>query len=219
MRFSFTQCVLLIAATVADAAKPLGSPITIPALGASLRNNTDFAHRMSFHEIVRTAHIRTITQYPRARLVSVQASTIGDPTDDPEKLQDVRLVFAIPDRSPYQTLIVQMSNVWGSWLAPVFSMDHPPPNHGDLPLDFGMDIVMADLLIKAHGYHRKYWWANVAWPENLAQTRLQVYYIFEMEQGEPGETDAVFVGAIDQSVVEHKYQEALGSGGRGLATS
>lgn len=221
---SFNEWALLLIAAIMVGTRALHLP-TSQALAVSLQNNTAFGvNRISFIDTVRAAHLSSVSRYSRARLVSVQASTTGEPTDDPKDPKDVRLIFAIPNRFPSRTLIVSMSPWWGVWMRPEWSPNAPPLNLVDLPLDFGMDIVEADALIKQHGYDQRFWWVSAGWPTDVTPVGNQVYYVFEMEDEQPGETDTVVVGTRDRSVVENVYPEPPGRGmqaanGRRVATS
>ena len=201
MWFLAKGLVVLLLATVSRAASVLASPPRNITLPPSLNSSSALqVNRISFQDTVREAVLSTVAQYPGAIFVSIQASTTGDPTNDPRRLTDIRLIFEIPNRLPSRIIIVTMSQSWGRWLRPELSPSPPPVNHGALPYNLGMDLLEADQLIKEHGYTQKYWWVNVIWPLEVGRDRMQVYYVFEIDSDEPGTPDAVVVGARDRSV-------------------
>jgi len=197
----YSQWLVGFLVTITEAASilaPSRANLTSPL---SLNLSSAFnVNRISFQDTVRHAILTTIALYPEAGLVSIQASTTGNPTNDPRRLKDVQMTFRIPPRPPYRTIIVAMSGLWGRWAPPQLSPKAAPDDRGTLPIDLGMDLSEADQLIKGRGYTQRYWWAEVVWPRSMPREMMQVFYVFEMEGEGPGSPDVVIVGASDRRV-------------------
>ena len=129
-------------------------------------------------------------------------STFG-PTTDPTTLTDVRLIFKIHGEDGFYTIFVQNTS-WGGWRAPQIVSHYPPPQNGLLPSDLGMDILVADSLLKDAGYRQDYDAVDVRWPINMPIARQQVYYYFQMVGNLPS---MVAVGAKDGSVIAQNSVE------------
>ena len=150
---------------------------------------------VSFKETVYNAVVHTLARYPRALLLEVEAVSIAGATTDPSLLRDVRLIFAIPDRAPDTTLIVDMSNTWGRWKRPRLSPLPVPRQENVMPGWLDMDIFEADANKIGAGYRGPYWSVIVAWPMGLPAERDQPMYMFQMEDEAPGNPKVVYVGA------------------------
>lgn len=126
-------------------------------------------------------------------------STTG-PTTDPYLLDDVRLIFAIPDHAPNTTLIVEMSHVWGVWLEPRLSGMQVQPREKVMPPWLDMDIDVANEQKERAGFMGSYWSFIICWPVALPPERDQPMYMFQMEDEGPGDPDVVCVGTRDGRV-------------------
>lgn len=133
-----------------------------------------------FNDTVYDAVVTTIIQYPKAVFLQVQATADGDPTADPEEIQDVRLIFEMNGK----TLYVEMRE-WGQWGPPRVTRNSPPAGNGPLPLQIAMDLPEADLLIRNAGFREPYIGVDVRWPIDIPQSRQQIYYFFWMVGSQP----------------------------------
>lgn len=172
-------------------------------------------NRIRFIDAVYSAVLYITRRYPRAAFIEVQATTDSDPTNNPLFMTDVRVMFSIPDREPYKSLFIEMSENWGHWQQPRLSTIIASPREDILPARLGMDIITADQLMKDAGYRQNYWAVIVCLPKELPASREQVTYIFEMEDGE-GIPDNVTVGTRDRMVTatfhDNKANEWLDGG-------
>ncbi len=113
-------------------------------------------------------------------------------------------------------MYVDMTNTWGEWASPRFTADAWPAENNVLPSQLGMDIVLADALIKQAGYWGPYEAVDVKWPKGLSLGKEQAYYCFLMEGNRP---TYVYVGTTDQEVLTSlpKAGEEEESGGGTIA--
>ena len=127
----------------------------------------------------------------------LQVTSIRGPTTSTELLLDVRLLFS--DRHPGSgSGYVDMTSRWGTWGAVRFSETPFPEGYNILPTRLGMDIVLADELMKRAGYLGSYLGSIAKWPVGLPMAKDQPYYCFLMEADQPA---FVWVGMNDQIVM------------------
>lgn len=141
--------------------------------------------------------------YPTASFVQAQLTSVSGPTIDPTKLSDVRLIFKIHGEDAFYTIFVQ-NKEHGGWNSPQVVRQEPPPQDGVLPSGLGMDILVADLLIKDAGYGQDYEAVDVRWPTNYPIAKQQVYYFFHMAGDYPS---MVAVGADSHEVIARNESE------------
>lgn len=150
-----------------------------------------------FNETVYAEVLHMSILYPTASFVRVQVTSAIGPTVFPTDLTDVRLIFKMHGEDGFYTIFVQ-NNDYGGWASPQIVRQEPPPQGGVLPAALGMDILMADSLLKAAGYGQKYEAVDIGWPTNYPIARQQVFYFFLMEGDLPS---LVGVGARDHEVI------------------
>ena len=105
-------------------------------------------------------------------------------------------------------MYLDMTSIWGEWAAPRFLKQPWPAGNNVLPSRLGMDIVLADELVKKAGYVGPYDAVDVKWPKGLPLGKEQPYYCFFMEGDRPG---PVYVGMNDQRVMTSLPREGEGA--------
>ena len=153
-----------------------------------------YRSRIPLNDTVSAKVRETLVQFNSAAFRELQVTSTLGPTTDPERLLDVRLLFTAGHGSIY----VDMTNIWGQWVDPRFSVQPLPEGYHDLPSRLGMDIILADELKKNAGYVGSYEAVDVRWPNGLRLGNNQPYYRFWMEGNRP---DFVYVGVNDQRVM------------------
>ena len=201
----YTLCSLLLWLLITNLTQSTGLT-TQPQTNLTLPSSTNLTSAfgvsvVNFRETVYEAAVHTLAQYPRALLHEVEAVSIAGATTDPSLLRNVRLIFAIPDRAPDNTLIVDMSNTWGHWRRPRLSPLPVPPREKVMPVWLDMDIFEADVHKVGAGFGGPYWSVIVAWPVGLPAERDQPMYMFQMDDDYPGNPTIVYVGVSDGRVV------------------
>jgi len=155
------------------------------------------SNRARFIDSVYAEVLHMAILYPGATFLEVQLTSVTGPTIDPTKLTDVRLIFGIQGEDDFYTIFVQ-NTPWGAWATPHVLAQRPPAQDGVLPSGLGMDILVADLLLKDAGYRQEYEAVDVRWPTNFPTAKQQVYYFFRMAGDAPS---IVAVGARDRSII------------------
>lgn len=187
--------------TSTTALKPTFNSTNPPSLAVLPPANNSSPKRFVDAVYAEVLHMSIL--YPTASFVEAQLTSTFGPTTDPTTLTDVRLIFKIHGEDGFYTIFVQNTS-WGGWRAPQIVSHYPPPQNGLLPSDLGMDILVADSLLKDAGYRQDYDAVDVRWPINMPIARQQVYYYFQMVGNLPS---MVAVGAKDGSVIAQNSVE------------
>lgn len=191
----------LLAANLTKAASVITQPqINTTLLSFTNHTSSSGLNTITFQNTVYLAVVHTLALYPRARLHEVEAVSTTGSTTDPYDLDDVRLIFAIPDHTPNTTLIVEMSHVWGMWLEPRLSIMQVQPREKTMPAWIDMDIDVANEQKERGGFRGPYWSFIICWPVGLPPGRDQPMYMFQMDDENVGDPDIVYVGTRDGRV-------------------
>ena len=202
MNFPVRLGLWLLQASLTGAASIITQPaetnLTFPSLTEF--NATSGHNRISFQETVFAAVSQTMIRYPRAVLYEIEATSSTGATTNPTRLNDVRLIFGIPDQGSNPTLIVEMSHLWDVWLQPRLSPLPVPLMERPMPAWVEMDIGVANTKKKNAGFTGRYWSALVCWPVGLPLGKEQPMYMFQMEDTTQGKPEIIVVGTKDGSV-------------------
>ena len=183
---------------------PINNVTSLLSLNAVLNNGTTthltsqpnlspYGPPIPLNDTVWTKVRQLLHEYPSIAFREMQVTSIRGPTTSTELLLDVHLLFSDRSKSAY----VDMTSRWGRWGAIRFLDDPFPAGYNILPARLGMDIVLADVLIKGAGYWGAYFGLLAQWPMGLRLGRDQPYYCFLMEADSP---PFVYVGMNDQTV-------------------
>lgn len=184
--------------------RPLTNVTSLLSLNAVLENSTAnglpsrpnlslYTPRIPLNETVFLEVRATLIKFHAATFRDMQVTSNIGPTTDPERLLNIRLYFSHGDGSMY----ADMTDVWGTWNSLHFSHIPFRGPYNALPARLGMDILLADQLIKRAGYVGPYGAVDVKWPKGLRLGKEQPYYCFFMEGDQ---AEIVYVGLNDQSV-------------------
>ena len=185
--------------------RPLTNFTSLLSLNAVLKNSntthltpkpdiSPYGPPIPLNDLVYTKVKDILIHYPFFAFRELQVTSIRGPTPSPELLLDVRLLFS--DRAG--SMHVDMTSRWGIWGQLRYSDAPFPEGYNILPTRLGMDIVLADGLIKRAGYLGSYLGLIAKWPMGLRMGSDQPYYCFLMEADQPA---FVYVGMNDQIVV------------------
>lgn len=133
---------------------------------------------LSFNGCVNIA-VRIVTeQYPEAKLYEADGVASSGPTTDPNKIDQLRVVFQNPDN----TTVIIKSTTWGEFGDPVL---YNEPWLGDIVIDWpiDMDLPKANELKEQAGYKEPY--ANVTLRNPLGPTASNPYFIFGTNPNHP----------------------------------
>lgn len=210
---SFSTILLwLLATNQTQAASVISQPGTNFSLHSFTRlTSSSGLSTLSFQQTVYRTVIHTLARYPLASLYEIEAVSTTAATTDPYLLNDVRLIFAIPDHAPNAMLIVEMSDVWGIWEEPRLSIMHVQPREKVMPRWVDMDVDVANEHKERAGFMGPYWSFIICWPVGLPPERDQPMYMFQMEDESLGYPEIVCVGTRDGRVTA-TYNQSCGEG-------
>lgn len=199
---SFSTILLwLLATNQTQAASVISQPGTNLSLHSSTNTSSSSGlSTLSFQQTVYRTVVHTLARYPLASLYEIEAVSTTGATTDPYLLNDIRLIFAIPDHAPNTTLIVEMSDVWGIWQEPRLSILQVQSREKVMPRWVDMDIDVANDHKERAGFMGPYWSFIICWPVGLPPERDQPMYMFQMEDESRGYPETVCVGTRDGRV-------------------
>ena len=143
----------------------------------------------SFKERISIA-IGIVTQkYPKAQLYEVDGIASNEPTDDPSKIDQLRIIF----RNTRNSTIIIKSTGWDTFSEPVY-IPHPWCNEITINWPLKMDLNDANNLKEKAGYKSPY--KIVALKNPLAPEFENPHFIFGTNNSEP----YIFVDTITEKV-------------------
>lgn len=134
--------------------------------------------------------VRIVTEkYPNAKLYEVDGTASGGPTTDPNKIDQMRVVFQNPDN----TTVIIKTITWGEFGAPQLINE---PWLGDVVINWPikMDLPEANTLKDNAGFREPF--ANVTLRNPLGPVRTNPFFIFGVTHNEP----YVFVDVVTGKV-------------------
>jgi len=142
---------------------------------------------LSFNGMV-TIAVKTVTeQYPEAKLYEADGVASGGPTQDPNKIDKLRVVFQNADN----TTVIIKSTTWGEFGEPKL-IDEPWLEDVVIPWPIDMDLPKATELKKEAGYDGAF--NNVTLRNPLGPKKTNPFFIFG------GSSGYVFVDTVTGEV-------------------